>query len=176
MHQVTLYIACSLDGYIAKADGDISFLSAVEMPGEDYGYSQFIQTVDTVIMGRKAYDKVLSFGIDFPHAGKKCYVLSHSRTGSDENVEFFSGDVGELIQSIRSKGGKNIFVDGGAELVHELLKQKLIDKFVISIIPVLLGSGVRLFKEDFPEQKLKLIQAKTFKSGLVQVWYERGAS
>jgi Dihydrofolate reductase len=74
--QLILHIATTLDGYIAKEDGDISFLTIVESPGEYYGYSEFIKTIDTVIMGRKTYDKVLSFGGEFPHRDKKCYVLS----------------------------------------------------------------------------------------------------
>src|SRR6478735_1543980 len=132
---VILYIATSLDGFIAKDDNDISFLSSVEVKGEDYGYSEFVKTVDTVIMGRKTYDKVLSFGIEFPHKNKKCYVLSQSRTGKDDNVEFFNGDVGILIQKIRKIPGLDIFIDGGSELIHELMKQNLIDRFIISVIP-----------------------------------------
>ncbi len=79
--KVILYIASSLDGFIAKENDDISFLSVVEKKGEDYGYHAFIETVDTVIMGRKTYDKVLSFGIDFPHHDKKCYELTRTKNG-----------------------------------------------------------------------------------------------
>jgi dihydrofolate reductase len=171
--KVVLYIAMTLDGYIAKEDGDISFLSTVESPGEDYGYSDFIKTVDTVIMGRKTYDKVLSFGIEFPHKDRKCYVLSRLKKGKDENVDFFSGDIAELITKIRKAEGLDIFCDGGAEVIFELMKQNLIDKYVISVIPVLLGSGISLFKSGRPEQKIKLTRSVAFKSGLVQLCYER---
>lgn len=169
--QVILYIAPTLDGYIATDNDDIGFLSLVESPGEDYGYNDFIKTVDTVVMGRKAYDKVLTFEGDFPHRDKKCYVISHTRKGSDENVEFYNGDIKQLISNIRKKEGKNIFIDGGAELVFELMKENLIDKFIISIIPHLLGSGKRLFKCGSSEQKIKLISSKAFQSGLVQLEY-----
>ena len=171
--QVILYIAMSLDGYIAKKDNDISFLSVVEKPGEDYGYNDFIKTVDTVIMGRKTYDKVLSFGTEFPHKDKKCYVLSSSKTGSDENVEFFNGEISDLISKIRANKGSDIYIDGGAEVVFELMKVNLIDKFIISIIPVFIGDGIRLFKSGRPEQNLKLIDSKAFSTGLVQLWYEK---
>src|SRR4051812_24677761 len=90
---VILYIAMSVDGYIAGENGDISWLSTVEIPGEDYGYGEFIKTVDTVIMGRKTYEKVLSFGIGFPHADKKCYVISRERKGVEENVTFYNGSL-----------------------------------------------------------------------------------
>jgi dihydrofolate reductase len=170
--KVILYIAATLDGYIAKENDDLSFLSTVESPGEDYGYHSFIETVDTVIMGRKTYDKVLSFGIDFPHRNKKCFVLSRTKEGKDNHVEFFNGEILELISKIRQSEGKNIFIDGGAEMVFELMKYNLIDRFIISIVPVLLGGGISLFKPGRQEQNLKLIECKTFSTGLVQLCYD----
>jgi len=170
---LTLYIAASLDGYIARPDGDISWLSIVEAPPEDYGYADFIHTVDTIVIGRKTYDKVLSFGIPWPHAGRKCYVLSRTRSGSDENVEFFGGDIGELIARIRREPGLGIYCDGGADLVHELARRDLIDRYVISFIPVLLGEGIALFKSGRPGQALRQIRSQAYPSGLVQVAYER---
>lgn len=171
--KVILYIAMSLDGYIARENNDIDWLSIVESPPEDYGYAKFIQSVDTVIMGRKTYDKVLSFDIDFPHKGRKCYVISRTRTGFDENIEYYSGNLKELISNLKSNTGNNIFVDGGAEIVNELLKANMIDEFILSIIPIFLGSGVRLFKDGRPNQQLSLKSTKKFTSGLVQLWYEK---
>ncbi len=171
--QVVLYIAMSLDGYIAAENDDISFLSVVESPPEDYGYNDFIKTVDTVIMGRKTYDKVLSFGIDFPHRGRQCYVLSRSKTGADENVEYYNGDVETLLQKIRQTDGANIFIDGGAELVFALQQRNLIDQFIISVIPIFVGGGISLFKAGRPSQNLKLKRSVTFPSGLVQLWYAK---
>lgn len=162
----------SLDGFIAKDEDNLDFLSVVESPGEDYGYSSFQKEVDTLIWGRKTYNKVLSFGIDFPHKDKKCYVLSKTRKGQDENVEFFNGEIKDLILKIRQQEGKHIYCDGGGEVVFALLKDSLIDKMVISIIPHLVGNGIRLFKDNRPEEKLKLLKSITFPSGLVQLWYE----
>jgi len=172
MRKTILFIAMSLDGFIADEDGGIDFLSAVESPGEDYGYSQFISHVDTVIMGRKTYDKVLSFGIDFPHAGKKCYVWSQSRIGKDKNVDYVQGDLTGLLSSIRSTPGKDIFIDGGATLVHALMEKNLIDQYIISVIPVMLGSGIPLFRSGRPAEKLHLIQSLSYPKGLVQLWYD----
>jgi len=170
---VILYIAMSLDGYIAKENDDISFLAVVENPPEDYGYSDFVRSVDTVIMGRRTYDKVLSFGINFPHRGRKCYVLSRSKIGSDENVEFYSGDLAELIKNIRQTSGSNIFIDGGAEIVFELMQRDLIDQYIVSVIPIFVGGGISLFKPGRAEQKLKLTRSVTFPTGLVQLWYAK---
>lgn len=162
----------SLDGYIAKDDGDISFLSVVQSPEEDYGYGEFLKTVDTVIIGRKTYDKILTFGVGFPYHDRKCYVISRHKQGSDKDVEFYNGDIRQLIATLQSKDGKDIFIDGRAEIVFELMKQNLIDKYIISIIPHLLGNGISLFKLSRNEQKLKLIHSITFPGGLVQLWYE----
>lgn len=173
--QVILYIAMSLDGYIAKDADNLDFLSLVERPGEDYGYTAFQAEVDTLIWGRKTYDKVLSFGIPFPHKDKRCIVLSRTKTGRDENVEFFNGAVKDLIATLQQQPGKSIYCDGGGELVYELLKDALIDRLIISIIPHLVGNGVRLFKDGRPEQYLKLTRSSTFPSGLVQLWYEKSS-
>ena len=170
--KVILYIAMSLDGYIARENGDIDWLSVVDTPNEDYGYSAFVKDVDTVIMGRKTYEKVLSFGIEFPHKDKICYVLSGSKTGRDEHVTFYSGDLSELIAAIKSQGCGNIFIDGGAEIVNALLKHGLIEECVISILPVLLGSGIKLFRDGRPETSLKLVSTESYASGLVQLRYE----
>lgn len=175
MHQrpLTLYIACSLDGYIARPDGDIDWLASVEAPPEDYGYAAFVATVDTIIMGRKTYEKVLSFGIPWPHAGKKCYVLSRSQQGSNEQVEFYGGDPADLVEQLRKQPGAGIYCDGGAETVDALARRDLIDRYVISVIPVLLGEGIHLFKQGRPQHQLTLLNAVSYPSGLVQLQYER---
>jgi dihydrofolate reductase len=174
--KVVLYIAMSADGYIAKHDGNIDWLSVVDKPGEDYGYNDFVSTVDTVIMGRKTYDKVLSFGVDFPHKGRKCYVWSHSKTGGDENVTYYNGSLTDLIAKLKDEPGKNIFIDGGAETVAALMKEDLIDNYIISIIPWFTGSGIRLFSSDMSEGRISLTRSLTFPTGLVQLWYGRTSS
>ena len=172
MRKVILYIASSLDGYIAKENNDLDWLGIVNDPPEDYGYHDFVNTVDTVIMGRKTYDKVLGFGIEFPHKDRKCYVISRTKTGNDENVTFYNGDIKSLIDDLLQQQGKDIFIDGGAEIVNELMKLGLIDKYIISIIPVFLGSGISLFQNGRPQMQLKLLRSSTFPSGLTQLWYE----
>lgn len=170
--KVVLYIAMSLDGYIAKKDGDISFLDKFNSPDEDYGYAEFNKTVDTVIIGRKTYDKVLSFGgpLFYKH---KCYVLSSTLKGPNENVTFYNGKVGDLIKDLRQQEGKNIYCDGGAEVIKQLLEAKLVDSITVSIIPILLGSGIKLFAEGISELDLNLVSSQAYASGLVQVRYER---
>lgn len=171
--KVVVFIACSIDGYIAGKNENLDFLSLVETPGEDYGYNDFIQTIDTVILGRKTYDKVLGFGVPFPHAERKCYVISGTKTGSDENVTFWNDAPTELVKCLQQQTGADIFVDGGAQVIHALLQESLIDRLTISLIPHLLGDGVNLFINGRPEQEMQLVQSKSFPSGLVQLTYEK---
>ena len=171
--KVILYIATSLDGYIAKPNDDLSFLSIVEQEGQDYGYADFVKTVDAVIIGRKTYDKVISMGFGFPHADKDAYIITRTPRPNVGSVKFYTGKLKTLIDRLKSENGKNIFCDGGAEIVNELLKDNLIDEFIISVIPILVGNGIKLFKDGRPEQKLELISAKHFDKGLTQLHYKR---
>jgi dihydrofolate reductase len=170
--KVILYIATSLDGYITQPNDDLSFLSIVEQEGQDYGYADFIKTVDTVIVGRKTYDKVISMGFDFPHADKDAYIITRTPKPSIGSVKFYTDDLKSLIDKLKSENGKNIFCDGGAEIVNELLKNDLIDEFIISVIPILVGNGTKLYKDGRPEQKLELVSVKSFDKGLTQLHYK----
>ena len=170
--KVILYIATSLDGYIAKTDDDLSFLSLVEQEGEDYGYADFVKSVDTVILGRKTYDWVIAHVPEFPHADKDSYIITRTPRPGKGRINFYTGDLKELILRLKSEKGKNIFIDGGAEIINELLKQKLIDEFIISVIPIFIGNGIRLFKDGRPEQTLKLVDVRKFDTGLLQVHYK----
>lgn len=171
MRKVNLYIAMSLDGYIATADDNIDFLTMVESSGEDYGHKAFMDTVDTVIWGRKTYDKVLTLGDNLLYPDKKIYVMSRQRKGDKQNIRY-RDDVVSLIHELKLQEGKDIYCDGGAEIVDELLKYQLIDRIIVSIIPHLLGSGKSLFKNGRLEQKLKFKKSETYPTGLVQLWYD----
>ncbi len=171
--KVVLYIATSLDGYIAKSNDDLSFLSIVEQEGQDYGYADFVKTVDAVIVGRKTYDKVISMGFDFPHADKDAYIITRTPRPNIGSVKFYTGDLKILVDKLKSEDGKNIFCDGGAEIVNELLKGDLIDEFIISVIPILVGNGTKLFKDGRPEKKLEFVSVKSFDKGLTQLHYKR---
>lgn len=171
--KLILYIAMSLDGFIAGPNDNLSFLDIVQQEGEDYGYGDFIKTIDTVILGRKTYDWVMRQVTEFPHADKETYVITRTARPDKGKTKFYTGNFKELVLNLKNRQGNNIFCDGGAELANELLKERLIDEFYISIIPILLGDGVRLFKEGLPVQVLKLLNSKSFEKGLVQLHYSR---
>jgi len=173
MRKVILYIATSLDGYIAKPNEDLGFLSIVQKEGEDYGYKTFVNSIDTVILGRKTYDWIMSQVSEFPHLDKISYIITRTARPTIGNIHFYTGKLEKLISKLKSEQGKNIFIDGGAEIVNELLKENLIDEFIISIIPVLVGNGTKLFVDGRPEMKLELVSLKKFDTGLTQLHYKR---
>ena len=175
MRILSLYIATSLDGYIAKPNDDLSFLKLVEKEGEDYGYSEFTSTIDTIILGRKTYDWVLKeIGTShYDNGERNVYVITRTQRPSVGKTKFYAGSLTELVQQLKSENGKNIYCDGGAEIINELLKSDLVDELIISVVPVLGGSGTRLFKDGRPEQQLELVNAKTFDTGLIQMHYRR---
>ncbi len=167
----------SLDGFIATKNDDISWLDAMALEGEDYGYGAFTSKVDTYIVGRKTYDVVMGLIGEFPQASKfDCYVLTRQDLPDTENITFYNGDIIELIEKIRSKPGGNIYCDGGGEIVKLLLDHDLIDEYMISIIPILLGDGKRLFVGETSSRKIKFVDSKKYESGLVQLKYLRDRS
>lgn len=174
MRKLLLYIATSIDGYIAAPGDNLDFLSSVQVPGEDYGYAEFIKTVDTVIVGRRTYDWVRTHAPDFGHAGKERYIITRTPRPAEDGTHFYSGDLGELVKRLKEADGKHIFCDGGAQVITELLRMDLVDECTLSIVPVLLGEGIRLFADGRPQQNWKLFSAKSFPSGLVQLHYARG--
>ncbi len=171
--KVVLYISMSLDGYIADRNDELGFLSLVEQEGQDYGYVDFINSVDAIIIGRKTYEKVISMGYNYPHTHKDVYIITHIERPAIGSFKFYTGDLTELVTKLKNEQGKNIYCDGGAEIVNELLINNLIDEFIISVIPILLGDGIKLFRKGRLEQKLELISEKSFDKGLVQLHYKR---
>lgn len=173
--KVVLFIATSVDGYIAKPNDDLRFLKLVEKEGEDYGYAEFIAEVDTLLIGRRTYEYVCNeIGSTYYEQGdREVYVFTRTARPAAGKITFYSGKITDLIEKLKSQPGKNIYCDGGAGVIHELLLHDLIDEMIISVIPVLLGEGIRLFRDNRPEQLLELVSAKTYETGLTQLHYKR---
>ena len=177
MPEVILYIAASLDGYIARLDGAVDWLDAlpVSEPAEDYGYSEFIAGVGVVLMGRTTYEQVLSFGVDYPYPGAEGYVFSRSRAGEgDDNVQFVDGqDIPGLVERLKASQDKNLWLIGGGQLVREFLCLDLIDQMELFLLPVILGQGIPLFPPETPQRDLRLVNCRNYDSGMVQLTYRR---
>lgn len=173
--KLVLYISMSLDGFIATNEDDLSWLSVVEKEGEDYGYEEFNKSVDTYIVGRVTYETILKLtGGVFPQADQyKCYVLTRQARASENGVSFYNGNIEDLVGKLKKEDGKNIYCDGGGQIVKLLMQKNLIDEYIISIIPIILGDGKRLFLGETPGIKLKASSVKKFETGLVQVRYQK---
>jgi len=173
--KLIVYISMSLDGFLATRDDDLSWLSIAEKEGVDYGYASFTESVDTYIVGRKTYDVVRNL-LDgaFPQ-GKQydCYVITRREKSPENGVTFYTGNLEELIRDIKSKPGKNIYCDGGGVLVKLLMEHDLIDEYIISVMPIILGDGKRLFQGGTPQLNIKLQSSEQYETGVVQLRYAR---
>lgn len=168
MRKIRLFIASSLDGYIAHRSGAVDWL----FTDADYGYTEFFAQIDTVLMGHKTYQQVLEFG-DYPYAGKRGIVFSNQRQGQkDQNVEFIGQNVERFIRELKYQSGQDIWLVGGAEIIHFFLKNKLLDQLILSIHPIILGQGIPLILPDESLQtSLHFKQVQCYPSGLLQVIY-----
>ena len=167
--QCSVFIATSLDGYIARPDGSIDWLSAVQVDGEDYGYAHFAETVDVIVLGRNTYDVVLGFAA-WPYAGKRAIVMTNRPANSRHGEEFYAGAAADLVRRLAAEGARRVYVDGGV-IIQQFRSAGLIDDLTISIIPVVLGEGIPLFVAGASEKRLTLVEVQSWPSGLVQLRY-----
>jgi dihydrofolate reductase len=165
----SVFIATSLDGFIARRDGAIDWLSIVERAGEDYGYARFFADVDALILGRRTYDVARGFP-SWPYGDKRCVVLTNHPPAARHGERFQAGPPAPLLAQLHADGVRRVYVDGGA-VIRQFLREDLIDDVTLSIVPVLLGDGIRLFDDSVPERTLRLAASKAFPSGLVQLTY-----
>jgi dihydrofolate reductase len=172
MKTVSLYIAASLDGFIARKNGAIDWLP-VPSAAEDYGYAAFIETVDTLLMGRRTYEQVLTLG-PWPYAGRRCLVFSASRDGErDGHAEFVDCDIAACVRELKAEPGDGvIWLVGGAEIIAACLAGEVVDEIILTTVPVLLGEGIRLFPETSWLTPLQLKEVRSYPDGLVQHTYQ----
>jgi len=169
MRKIVLFIATSLDGFIAGKDGDTDWL----FTDGDFGYNDFYQSIDTTLMGYNTYYYIRHFP-EFPYPDKKNYVFTRKHRNEDDNpVEFIMGDVVEFTHKLKKAGGKNIWLVGGSQINSIMLNAGLIDQMIISVHPVALGQGIKLFRdESLKKLRFNLVNHQVFPRGLVQLTYE----
>lgn len=168
MGKVVLYSASSIDQYIARQNEDVDWL----FTDGDYGYSEFYQTVDTLIMGNRTYRQILSFG-EFPYSGKRNYVISRDRSLTKaENVEFITEEIVPTCKRLIDVAEGVVWLVGGGQINGLFLQEGLIDQMILSIHPIILANGIPLFGGVETESKFKLIESRSFPSGLLQVTYD----
>ncbi|TNE44552.1 MAG: dihydrofolate reductase [Deltaproteobacteria bacterium] len=168
-----VYIATSLDGYIATKDGGIDWLHDVPNPDQsDFGFAAFIEGIDALVMGRNTYEKVLSFG-EWPYE-KRVFVLSRSLTEVPEHlvgkVEFLEGQPHEIVEGLHQRGFQNLYIDGG-KVVQVFLEASLIDEIILTTLPIVLGDGIPLFGKMELSTKLQHLQTEVLNNALVKSHY-----
>lgn len=177
-----VFLALSVDGYIARQDGSVDWLSVVEQPGEDYGYAAFFSTIDVLLIGRNSWDMLLGFDRWF-YGDKRIVVMTHRPLGAlpagadPARIGTASGDLLPLLQQLAGEGVQRVYLDGG-ELVRQGLREGCVDSLTLSWIPVLLGSGRRLFADADGDAgngigaRLQLQDQRHWPSGLLQARYQ----
>lgn len=171
-----VFIAASLDGFIARADGDITWLTEHDgahddSGGEAYGFRTFMDSVDALVMGRSTFDKVLSMGGEWPYGAKRVIVLSSRPLDADRpGVERMSGPPREIAEQLADRGAHRLYVDGG-RTIQSFLREGLIERMTITQVPILLGSGVPLFGPLARDVRLRLEATRAFPNGFVQSTY-----
>lgn len=172
--RVSVYIAISLDNFIARDDGGLDWLEDVqEAGGGDYGYASFMSTIDVVVLGRSTYDAVLTFEA-WPFHGKRVIVLTNRSIISEFGEISYAGALGPLMDRLGREGAARVYLDGGAT-IRQGLDEGLVDDMTLSIVPVLLGTGRPLFTRGLPGSRWALTGADSHPTGLVQIRYERRA-
>ena len=171
-----VFIATSMDGYIADKNGGIDWLHSIPNPANnDMGYTEFMNTVDALIMGRATFETVCSFDIEWPY-NKPVFVLSNSLEkvpqALSDKAEIVSGPLKEVLKSIRSKGYYKLYIDGG-QTIQSFLKEDLIDELTITIIPILLGGGTPLFADLEKPLNFNCTKTTTYLEKVVQNTFVR---
>lgn len=178
--KASVYIATTLDGFIARENGELDWLPGsdgevpVDSENEDFGFNAFMNSIDTLVMGRNTYEMAISTGM-WPYGNKRVIVLSNTMRnladGVPNTVELRSELPNDLYNKLKNSGAKHLYIDGG-KTIQSFLNSGLIDEIIITTVPVLIGSGIPLFGPLNSDKKLKHIETKAYKNGFVQTRYE----
>jgi dihydrofolate reductase len=174
--KVSVYMATSLDGFIARPDGDIAWLHEVEpiADGDDAGYGEFFGSIDVLVMGRGSFEKVLEFD-PWPYGSKQVIVLSKNLKEVPDKlrdtVKIDSSSPQEFVEKLSREGYKHIYLDGG-KIIQSFLREDLVDEITLTTIPVLIGAGRALFGALDKDVKLHLLENKSWDNGFVQSKYQ----
>ncbi len=172
----SVFIACSMDGFIADAEGNIDWLHKIPVPeGEDLGYAQFMDGIEAIVMGRVTFETVLSFGIKWPYE-KPVYVLSTQRKDIPRELEgqvkILHGPLKTVLRQIHSEGHQKLYIDGGTT-IQNFLAEDLIDELIITTIPILLGAGTALFGPLKNPLDFHGVESKVYQQAIIQNRYLR---
>jgi dihydrofolate reductase len=170
---VSLYISSTLDGYIARADGAIDWLTHIDENDTDYGYAEFYDSVDGILMGSTTFEMIQALG-PWPYPEKPTFIFTNRLLkASASNIFSVSGDPEPIIHSDEFSQFSNLWLVGGSSLIGAFIEKCLIDEYLLTILPVVLGQGLRLFSTPVPEQWLDLLSCTQYDRGVLQLRYGR---
>ena len=174
MRKVILYIAMSLDGYIADKNGGVAWLAGQYAEVADEGtYSEFVQGIDTVVMGWNTYAQVrMELSPEWPYEEMESYVITHRNEKSTGNIKFVREEPCELIARLKEMPGKDIWICGGSSIIQPLVRENLIDEYRVALIPTILGDGIPLFGDRETELQLRLNKTMMY-NGIAELVYTR---
>lgn len=173
MRKTSLFIAMSLDGYIADSDGSVDWLKGQGSDHENIDtYSEFVKNIDTILMGWNTYRQIVTelSPKEWIYSDFVTYVVTHNEPASSEKIRFTKTNPVDLIRTLKKENGKDIWICGGADIVQQLVNENLIDYYYITVIPTLLGSGIRLFGKVKQEIKLRLLSTRSY-NGMTELVY-----
>jgi dihydrofolate reductase len=174
MKKIILYIVASLDQRIAEPDGSLEWLTGFPNPNKtDNSYKELLASVDTVLIGGRAYRELLNMEVIWPYREQMTYVVSRHNWGDEDNICFITDNIIGNIFALRNEQGKDILLAGGGELISMLLAADLIDEMQICYIPVILGKGIPLFPEQPKELQREVIKSEDYNSCIVMVKYQK---
>ena len=170
-----VFVAKSLDGFIASENGSREWLNVPNPTKTDYGYNSFIEKIDAILMGRKSYEQILKSNKPFPYT-KPLFVLSNTiktiPINLSDNIEIVNGPIKEIIEKLAQRGYKNLYIDG-ASTIQSFLKEGLIDEMTITTVPTIIGKGISLFGELDQTVKFEHTRAKRHENGLITCEYRK---
>jgi dihydrofolate reductase len=170
--RVIVHIGTSADGYIARPDGDLEWLTSRRAPEGFYGMNAFMESVDTKVLGRKTYEISLRMGAKFDSGSRTIVFSRHPPpANAPSGVEFVDDAIGPLVSRLREQPGKDIWLMGGGEIIASFLDAQAIDEFVISVVPVFIGDGIPLIARRHRHVPLDLHSVEHFEDGVVQLHY-----
>ena len=176
MAKIKLFIASSIDGYIAKLDHSLDWLDSIPNPDNlDYGYEEFYSSVETLFIGRKTYEVVQDMDVEWPYPDSKTYIITRNDkyTVTTPNTFVINKDIEDFVDELKASQKKDIWLVGGGELISMFMDLELIDEMILTIFPIVLGSGVPLFASDSKEVRYKLIDSRVFETGLINLHYAK---
>lgn len=176
MREICLFIATSLDGFIARENGSLDWLVNIPNPSQtDHRYNEMIENTDVIVMGWKTYNEILSFGIEWPYEYCKTFVVTRKQdfVPSTGNTFVLNKIDAGTIQFLKNQSSKNIWLAGGGSLVTQFLNHGAIDEMTISIVPIILGKGIRLFVDEPSETQFETVKTELFDTGIVNLVYRK---